>query len=87
MAMTIYEFAQVLGFQNEVDMYQASETVAEVGDISWYITRLPDGRWAAWDDAEIAVDRVEFFAMREEAVAYQRAGLEAAGRGESSPEA
>lgn len=85
--MMICEFAKVLGFKDEVDMYMSSETVAEVGDISWYITRLPGGRWAAWDDAEIAVDRVEYFDTRAEAEEFQRAGLEAAGLlGESSEE-
>lgn len=51
----------------------ASETVAIEGDVSWYITRLPDGRWAAWDDAEIAADRVMIHVTRETALEDQYA--------------
>ena len=63
-------FARHLGYASWDDLLAASEEVAIEGDISWYVTRLPDGRWAAWDDAEIATDRVIVHATREEAVAY-----------------
>lgn len=64
------EFARALGYAAWDDLMAASEEVAIEGDISWYITRLPDGRWAAWDDAELAADRVSIHATREDAVAY-----------------
>jgi len=51
---------------------QASESVVREGDIDWYVTALPDGRWAAWDDAELSLDRVEFFDTREEAAEFHR---------------
>jgi len=44
--------------------------VAEEGDVTWFLVRLSDGRWAATDDAEIAPDRVEVYATREEAEKY-----------------
>lgn len=64
------EFARTLGYATYDDLMAASEEVAIEGDVSWYITRLPDGRWAAWDDGELATDRVEVRATRDEALAY-----------------
>jgi len=49
--------------------------VAQEGDIDWVIARLPDGRWAATDDAEIAPDRVELFTTQSAALAYTRETL------------
>lgn len=61
--MRIDEFAQELGFQNADALFAASEPVyEEAGLVTWFLTRLPDGRWATWDDAEIALDRVKFYA-------------------------
>lgn len=51
--------------------YQAVEVVATEGDIDWYIVALPDGTWAATDDAEIHPDRVQIFPTREEALRFQ----------------
>ena len=64
------EFAEALGFDSYEKLMQASESVVREGDIDWFITLLPDGRWAAWDDAELSLDRVEYFATREEAQAF-----------------
>ena len=66
-------FARHLGYASWDDLLAASEEVAIEGDISWYVTRLPDGRWAAWDDAEMATDRVTIHATRETAIADQYA--------------
>jgi len=49
----------------------AVEIVAEEGDISWVVVALPDGRWAATDDAEVAPDRVQVFPTRCAAVQAQ----------------
>lgn len=77
--MSMEEFAQHLGFASgAVLLEDASEVAVAEGDISWYITRLPDGRYAAWDDAELSLDRVAYFATREEAVNFHRAGFDAA---------
>lgn len=78
------EFARALGYASWDDLMAASEEVAIEGDISWYVTRLPDGRWAAWDDAEIALDRVAYHSSRAEALRYQWEGWQDAGgdRGE-----
>jgi hypothetical protein len=54
-------FASSLGFRDRDALMDASREVYREGDISWYITEIPDGRWAAWDDAEIGIDRVEYF--------------------------
>ena len=63
-------FAEALGFESYEKLMQASESIVSEGDIDWFITHLPDGRWAAWDDAELSLDRVEYFATREEAEAF-----------------
>ena len=64
------EFAQSLGFASYEQLVQASEVVVTEGDVDWYVTPLADGRWAAWDDAELSMDRVAYFATREEAEAF-----------------
>jgi len=66
----IEEFAKGLGFESYEDLMEASEAIITEGDVDWYVTQLPDGRWAAWDDAELSLDRVEYFATREEAEAF-----------------
>jgi len=66
------EFAEALGFESYEKLIQASESVVTEGDVDWYVTQLPDGRWAAWDDAELALDRVAYFATREEAIEFHR---------------
>ena len=71
------EFAKELGFTDYSDLCEKSEVVyEEPGDITWFITELPDGRWAAWDDAEISPHRVAYFDSRDEAVAFQQSGIE-----------
>jgi len=77
--MTRDQFAQVLGFSSYEALMQASESVVTEGDVDWYVTQLPDGRWAAWDDAELAVDRVAYFATREAAVQYHLDAARSAG--------
>ena len=70
-------FARTLGFADYSTLCEASEIVyEEPGDITWYVTELPDGRWAAWDDAEISPHRVAYFDSRTEAVAFQQSGIE-----------
>jgi len=63
-------FAEALGFDSYDSLMQASESVVREGDIDWFITQLPDGRWAAWDDAELSLDRVAYFDTREEAESF-----------------
>jgi len=70
--MGALEFAEALGFDSYEKLMQASESIVSEGDIDWYITRLPDGRWAAWDDAELSLDRVEYFDTREEAAEFHQ---------------
>src|SRR5690606_206456 len=74
------EFAQSLGFASYEQLVQASEVVVTEGDVDWYVTPLADGRWAAWDDAEIAPDRVAYFGTQDEAVEYHRTAYEAKNR-------
>ena len=42
--------------------------VAHQGDVDWSIWPIADGRWAATDDSEVAVDRVEVYGSRRDAV-------------------
>jgi len=64
------KFAEALGFDSYESLMQASKSVVREGDIDWFITQLPDGRWAAWDDTELSLDRMAFFPTREAAVQY-----------------
>jgi len=68
-------FAIVLGFEHYEALLEASETIYQEGDISWFVTRLPGDKFAAWDEAELAFDRVEHFNTRGEAENYQRDAL------------
>lgn len=61
------KFAQALGFNDWDALMDASVDSFDEGVYTWFLTQLPDGRWAIWDDAELAEDRVSFFATREEA--------------------
>lgn len=70
MIVTHDQFAQAFGFSDYEALMQNSEAVIREGDIDWFVTRLPDGRWAAWDDAELSLDRVMYFSTRGEAVAF-----------------
>ena len=63
---------------------KASEIIIEDHDIRFYVTRLPDGRYAAWDDSELSPDRVSYFETREEAVKFHRKGFDAAGLSEEA---
>ena len=63
-------FAEALGFETYEQLIAASEVVASEGDVDWYVTPLADRRWAAWDDVELATNRVAYFDTREEATAF-----------------
>lgn len=72
MTMTRDEFARHLGFPGRSEMEAASTDLGPQGeDVSWLVTALPDGRFAAWDDAELAADRVEYFPTHNEAAQHQ----------------
>lgn len=45
--------------------------MAQEGDIDWAVIRLPGGRYAATDDAEVAPDRVAFFPSYDAAIRAQ----------------
>lgn len=83
-----FEFAQHLGYRDWVDLMNASRPVVEEGEIAtWYVTPISDGRWAAWDAAELATDRVTYFDTYEEALReHYDAFLEGVAEGRLSPE-
>ena len=62
-------FAMALGFEDYEALVRASELVIGERDLDWFVTQLPDGRWAAWNDA-LALDRVAYFDTREAAVQH-----------------
>ena len=63
------EFAQTLGFADFEVLLRASELVIGERDIDWFVAKLPDGRWVAWDDT-LDLGRVAYFASREAAVQH-----------------
>ena len=72
--MNINDFASALGFDSREALYDASNDFAEEGDITWWVTGLPNGRWAAWDDSEIDLARVQMFDSESEAEDELQAG-------------
>ena len=71
------KFARKLGFGSYSELCEKSEVVyEEPGDVTWFVTELPDGRWAAWDDVEISPHRAMYFDSRNEAVEFQQSGIE-----------
>lgn len=63
-----FEFARKLGFRHKKALMDASEAIRNDGDVTWYVTDMPDGRFAIWNTAKLSVDHVEYFSTREEAV-------------------
>jgi hypothetical protein len=61
------EFAVVFGYRCMHEVYAESDPIYEEGPVTWYITMCADGRYATWDDAELALDRVFFYESYEEA--------------------
>lgn len=68
--MTQNQFAQSLGFSDYERLIHASEVIIQEGEVGWYVTKLPSGQWAAWDEWELAEDRVIRFSTRGEAIAF-----------------
>lgn len=81
------EIAQILGFKSLEDLKKETELAvenSETGDY-WFISRLPDGRWAAFEDEGLLeFDLVDYFASREEAVRFVRLEFDLAAIPESS---
>lgn len=63
-------FAKTFGFFDYQEMLDQTTTVARDNDVSWCVSKLPHGKFLAWDNAEIADDRVEVFFSKEEAINY-----------------
>ena len=81
-ALALDGFAQALGVSDFESLMEASEIVRLEGDIYWYVTQIPDGRWAALDDdviVEFATDRVAYFETREAAIQYHLDAARSAG--------
>ena len=68
--MTNKKFAQALGFSSFEDLVRASESIIKESNADWYVTQLPDGRWASWKDADLSIDMVMHFNTRGEAIAF-----------------
>jgi len=67
-------FAKNFGFLDYQEMLDNTTTVYKDQDIAWCVSKIPhDERFIAWDDAEIADDRVEVFLSRQDAENYLNA--------------
>ena len=64
-------FPQALGFEDYEELLLRSTRTHDEGDVSWFVTALPDGTFAAWDDSELAVDRITRHNSYEDALASQ----------------
>lgn len=72
--MSMTEFARTIGYADWDRLMEASEHVASNGDINWWITRLPNGKWAAWDDSKLSPDRIHNTDTREQAIEFIQGG-------------
>ena len=78
---TVADLVRVLGVEDIRDLAARSEVFDHDGafgaDVTAFVTRLPDGRWAAWNDFDGEAGAVEICDDREEAIAEQELGVEA----------
>lgn len=63
-------FAKTFGFYDYEEMLANTTTVFQDTNIAWCVSKLPRGEFLAWDDAEIADDRVELFSDKDAAEDY-----------------
>lgn len=70
------EFARALGFRDADALDEASESFDDEYGSASYITNLPDGRWAVWDEDDLAANRIMYYNTREEAEDSIRLGYE-----------
>lgn len=73
--MTKEYFAKELGFETWEELLEKSHLVLTSGDVSVLVTPLEDGRFAAWDDFEVDLDRVSYFESLEAATKFQETGF------------
>lgn len=68
------DFANILGYETYSDLQDASNSLFAEGEVMFYITPVEhgehSGQFAAWDDLELAPERVSFFKTKREAVAF-----------------
>lgn len=62
------EFARELGYANWTYLMHASELVENTGGVCKYVTRLPHGVWAVWDDKKLSKSNVRITDTRENAI-------------------
>jgi hypothetical protein len=76
--MTRNDFARLIGYADWSELMSVSRPVVQEGEVAtWYVTLMPDGiRWAAWDTAELAADRVQICETLADAVREQYEAFE-----------
>jgi len=67
--MKFDELAKAFGFESKEQMFKTTEKVVS----EWYITKLLDNQWIAWNEKE--TDKVGCFPTREEAMAFLKKHL------------
>ncbi len=68
------EFARHIGYADWSRLMEASEHVVAKRDTDWWITRLPNGKWVAWDDSKLSPDRIHNTDTREQAIEFIQGG-------------
>ena len=78
---TVADLVRVLGVEEIRDLAARSEVFDHEGafgaDVTAFVTHLPDGRWAAWNDFDGDSGSVEVCDDRDDAIAEQELGVEA----------
>ncbi len=69
-------FAEKLGFTDWNELMDMSEIIYTQGNVSWFVTYQPmSGRYIAWDDVELSLDRVQKFDHRLAVEDFQTTGF------------
>lgn len=64
------EFAKALGFSNWDELIENSTLIHSEAWVTFFITKLKSGKWAAWNTEDLHYDFVEFLNTKKEAVQY-----------------
>jgi hypothetical protein len=66
----MYDFALDLGFDSTSDLLGESEVLFSYQDLNWYLTKLQDDRWVAWNSLDSITKTFKSFTSYDEAKEY-----------------
>ncbi|WP_371377989.1 hypothetical protein [Sporomusa aerivorans] len=66
----MHQYAQNLGFASYTDLLEHSKILYSKANINWYVTRLTEGMWAAWNGLDSLNNNYKSFPSYDEAKNY-----------------